>query len=67
VRQAYDLQAIAYDRWRMEELLKMLSDEGIALPLEPFGQGFASMGPAVDAFETALLTGKMQHNNPTRC
>jgi phage terminase large subunit-like protein len=63
VRQAFDVQAIAYDRWRMEELLKLLSDEGIALPLEPFGQGFVTMGPAVDAFETALLTGNMQHNN----
>lgn len=65
VRQAYDVQAIAYDRWRIEDLLKLLDDEGIDLPLEPFGSGFVSMGPAVDAFETALLSGKMLHNgNP---
>lgn len=65
VRQAYDVQAIAYDRWRIEELLKLLEDEGIDLPLESFGQGFVSMGPAVDAFETALLSGRMRHNgNP---
>ena len=63
VRQAYDVQAIGYDRWRMEELLKLLADEGIGLPMEGFGQGFVTMGPAVDAFETALLSGKMQHNN----
>lgn len=65
VRQAYDVQAIGYDRWRMEELLKLLADEGIPLPMEGFGQGFVTMGPAVDAFETALLSGMMQHNgNP---
>lgn len=65
VRQAYGVQAVAHDRWRMEELLKLLGDEGIDLPLEPFGQGFVTMGPAVDAFETALLSGLLRHNgNP---
>jgi phage terminase large subunit-like protein len=41
----------------------MLDDEGIKLPMTAFQQGFVSMGPAVDAFETALFSGMMQHNN----
>jgi phage terminase large subunit-like protein len=63
VRQAYDVQEIAFDKWRIEGLLKLMNDEGITLPMVPFQQGFVSMGPAVDAFETALFSGMLQHNN----
>ncbi|MEI6485475.1 MAG: terminase TerL endonuclease subunit [Sphingomonadales bacterium] len=61
--QAYDVQGIAFDRWRFEDLAKMLNDEGIALPLVEFVPGLKSYAPAMDAFETAVLTGMMQHNN----
>ena len=65
VRQAYDVQGIAFDKWRIEGLLKLQEDEGIDLPLVGFQQGFVTFGPAVDAFETALFSGMMQHNgNP---
>lgn len=57
----YDVRGIAFDRWGMPDLEKILSDEGITLPLEPWGQGFASMGPAVDAFETAMLSDNLRH------
>ncbi len=57
----FDLQAIAYDRWRLEDLQKLLTDEGIEIPLKPFGQGFQSMGPAVDALETAILNRTIAH------
>lgn len=58
----FDLQGLAYDRWRAEDLLKLLSDEGIELPVKPWGQGFATMGPAVDAMESAILDGKLRHD-----
>ena len=58
---AYDLQAVAYDRWAINDLKVILAEEGINLPLVPWGQGFASMGPAVDAFETAMLAGTLRH------
>lgn len=57
----FDLQAVAYDRWGINDLKVILADEGIELPLVPWGQGFASMGPAVDAFETAMLAGTLRH------
>jgi phage terminase large subunit-like protein len=42
-----------------------MEDEGISLPVTGFQQGFVTMGPAVDAFETALFSGMLQHNgNP---
>lgn len=35
------------------------------LKIVPWGQGFISMGPAVDAFETAIIDGQLVHpNNP---
>ncbi len=60
--QDYDVRGIAYDRWGMPELRAILEREEIGeLPLVDWGQGFASMGPAVNAFETALLERKLQH------
>jgi phage terminase large subunit-like protein len=57
----YDIRGIAFDRWRLEDLQKLLSDEGITIPITPFGQGFKDMGPAVDALETAILNGTIKH------
>lgn len=62
IRSRYDVQGIAFDRWRFEDLAKLLSDEGIELPLVEFVPGFKSYASAVDAFERALLEGRMQHN-----
>lgn len=65
VMQSYDVQGIAFDRWRFEDLAKMLNDEGIVLPLVEFVPGFRTYAAAMDAFETAVLGRRMQHNgNP---
>lgn len=61
----YDLQAVAYDRWRIEDLKMILDQEGISLPLVPYGQGFKDMAPAVDEYERRLLNKLMRHRgNP---
>ncbi|MCF5924313.1 terminase large subunit, partial [Xanthomonas perforans] len=36
---------------------------GIDLPLQPFGQGFKDMGPAIDALEAELLNARIAHGN----
>ena len=41
---------------------KLLSDEGIDLPMVEFVPGFKSYAAAVDAFERAVLERRMQHN-----
>lgn len=62
---AYDLQAVAYDRWRIEDLKMILDQEGISLPLVPYGQGFKDMAPAVDEYERRLLNKLVRHRgNP---
>ena len=33
----YDIQAVAYDRWRIEDLKRLLDEEGVKIALEPFG------------------------------
>lgn len=61
----YDLQSVSYDRWLIEELKSRLDEEGIGLPLQPFGQGFKDMAPAVNEFERLLLESEIKHNgNP---
>lgn len=61
----YDLQAIGYDRWRMEDMQQMMEQEGVTLPLVPFGQGFKEMSPALDEYERRLLDAQVKHcGNP---
>lgn len=57
----YDLQGIAFDRWRIEDLQKTMADEGIDLPMVPWGQGFKDMSPAVEEFERLVLHGTLRH------
>jgi phage terminase large subunit-like protein len=57
----FDLRGVGYDRWRIKDLQRILEEEGISSPLIEFGQGFKDMGPALDALETAVLDGALQH------
>ena len=57
----FDVQGIAYDRWRIEDLRRQLGDEGIDDRLAEFGQGFKDMGPAVDALERAIADKRLRH------
>lgn len=52
----FDVRKIGYDRWRIEDLKQLMIEHDIELPeMEPFGQGYQSMSPAVDEFERRLL------------
>lgn len=73
--QRYAVRGMAYDRWRMEDLLREFDrigfaahkdgEKGDGLRLVPWGQGFKDMAPAVDAFEVAVMERKLiQPRNP---
>ena len=57
----HDVQAIAYDRWRIDLLRKELGKIGATLPLVEWGQGYKDMSPALDALEAELLNGRLAH------
>jgi len=56
-----DVEAIAYDRWRMDVLKREFEYIGLKLPLIPFGQGFKDMSPALDTVEAELLNERIKH------
>lgn len=56
-----DVRAIAFDRWRIEDFRAKLAEDGVDLPLIPFGQGFKDMSPAVDELERRILNGELRH------
>ena len=56
-----NLQALAFDRWRIDVAKKEAERLGIALPWVEFGQGFKDMSPALDALEEDLLNDRMAH------
>lgn len=57
----YPVQCVGFDRWRIDVLLAELKRLGRELPLEPHGQGFKDMTPALDALETELLNTRLLH------
>ena len=61
----FNIQAIAYDRWRIEDLKRELEKLSVELPLVPFGQGYRDMSPAVDVLEVTVAQQKLNHaGNP---
>lgn len=60
-----NIQAVAYDRWRIDLLKNEFERIGVELPLIPHGQGFKDMAAAIDSLEAELLNGRIAHgNNP---
>jgi len=59
----FEIQAIGYDRWRIDDFKTDLDDvdANFPAPLEPFGQGFKDMSPAVEWFAELALTGRLRH------
>lgn len=75
----YEVVGMAYDRWRIENLLVEFKKIGVeayidekgdkpvsdALRLVPWGQGYATMAPAVDALAASVAHRRLKHNgNP---
>lgn len=60
-----NITRLGFDRWRMDRMKAALERQGVELPLEPFGQGYQSMSPALDALEADLLAERIRHGgNP---
>lgn len=58
-----DVQAVAYDRWRIDMLRKELDRIGADVPLIEWGQGYKDMAPALDALEAELLNARVAHGS----
>jgi phage terminase large subunit-like protein len=61
VNEEYDLQLLAYDRWRISDFKRELDNIGAQIPMQPFGQGFKDMAPAVDKLEQLVAERKLRH------
>ena len=58
----FEIVAVGYDRWRIEDLMAMAADDGISLPeMRPVGQGYKDFSPALETFERMLLNGEIAH------
>ena len=65
ISQDYDLQLLAYDRWRINDFQRELDNIGAQIPMVSFGQGFKDMAPAVDKVERLVAERKLCHGaNP---
>jgi phage terminase large subunit-like protein len=70
---ANDVRAIAFDRWNWKHLRPWLLEAGFSeaecTPGQPgarfveFGQGYASMSPALRETESAILNGRLRHGD----
>lgn len=57
----HDLQGVAFDRWRVEDLRRNLDAVGSAPPLVAHGQGFRDMAPSIDVLERVVYEAKLRH------
>jgi phage terminase large subunit-like protein len=57
-----NIKALAFDRWRIEDLRRELDAIGCSVELVPFGQGFKDLSPAVDTLERLMEEGKLRHD-----
>lgn len=57
----YNIQMLAYDRWRINDFQRELDAIGVTIPMAPFGQGFKDMAPAVDRLEIMVAERKLRH------
>jgi phage terminase large subunit-like protein len=68
LRKAFNFIALSYDRWRIDDLKQDLAELGCTDAeewLQPFGQGFKDMAPAIEFFAECALTGRIRHGgNP---
>src|SRR6056300_535927 len=63
--ETYDLQLLAYDRWRINDFQRELDNIGAQIPMKAFGQGFRDMSPAVDKLGRLVAERKLHHGgNP---
>jgi phage terminase large subunit-like protein len=75
----FNVLGVAYDRWRMEDLLNALKNIGVECYVDngkekvqargvrfvPWGQGYVDMTPAVEALEVSILERRFVHDgNP---
>ncbi len=57
----FEIACIGYDRWRIDELKHELGKIDASVEMEPFGQGFKDMSPAVENFAELALTARLRH------
>lgn len=77
IKDQYNIVSIAYDRWRIDSLIKEMSAIGLetetakdkivvssgVLRLTEWGQGFKDISPAVEALENVIMSRTLIHNN----
>lgn len=66
--ETHDVARVAFDRWGFKMLSPRLLDAGFSQAeidrlFVPFGQGFASMSPALQLLEADVVNGRMAHGN----
>lgn len=57
----FNIQSLAYDRWRIEDLKRELALFSENIPLVEFGQGYKDMAPAVDFLERSVADRHLRH------
>lgn len=57
----YNVQFCAADRWRLDEVRRIMAETSVRIEMQEFGQGWRDMGPAIDAIETAVLRKELRH------
>jgi phage terminase large subunit-like protein len=61
IAKRFNILAIGYDRWRIDEFKHELGKVSCEVAMEPFGQGYKDMSPAVENLAELALTARLRH------
>lgn len=61
--ETFKVQALFADRWRLDEIERLVADEGLKIKINEHGQGWRDMAGSLDAFEEAVLSKRLRHPN----
>lgn len=56
----FQIETIAFDRWRIDDLKMELEDAGCDVPMEAFGQGYQSISPALEVVTEYALSERLR-------
>ncbi|MGO2509049.1 MAG: terminase large subunit [Vibrio hibernica] len=57
----FNVQSVAFDPWNSNQMITRLESNGVET--EKVRQGFVSLSPTTKALQTAILQGKIEHDN----
>lgn len=63
ILKTFHVETIAFDRWRIDDMIRELDAEGVDVKMQPHAQSFQDMNPSIETWVDDCLEGRLMHGN----